>query len=306
MLLLLAALLLAPQSVQQKSADFRALMQRSPKLPLKLTELKLQPALELDFSSSVAVDAKGHIYLLQRGDKADPVIVVNQQGRVLRSWGKGLYTIPHSIRIDPEGNVWTTDAAASVVYKFTPEGRTLLKIEVGGLPESKSAFRGTTDIAFAPGGRVFIADGYGNARILEYDNAGKRIREWGRPGTGPGEFHLPHAIAIDTRGAVWVADRENSRIQRFDLEGKYQSEWNHLGKTFSIEVAPDGNLWLGSQPPDVGNGEEPWLIKVDRATGKVIGCIQSKGHHSIDLNAQGEPLTGARPNLVLWFRSPAR
>lgn len=308
--MLLAALLMAPQSdsasqIEEQSTLFRALMRNSPKLPFTLTEMKILPpraGWKLDFSSSVAVDSKGLLYLLQRGKKADPIIVVDADGRVLRSWGRGLFKIPHSIRIDGDGNVWTTDAATSVIYKFTPSGELLLKIEVGDLPSKGRDFRGTTDIAFGPGGRVFIADGYGNARILEYSTNGKRIREWGRAGTGPGEFNLPHGIAIDRRGVIYVADRENGRIQLFNMDGVYQSEWTHLGKTFSLHVAPDGNLWIGTQPRDKGNGIEPWIVKVDPANGNVIGCLQSKGHHSIDLTSRGEPVTGARPNLVLWFR----
>ena len=106
--------------------------------------------------SSTAVDARGDIYLLQRGANADPVIVVDKQGRILRSWGKGLYKIPHSIRVDPAGNIWTVDAASSMVYKFSREGKKLLEIDVGGLPTApKSPFCGTTDIAFAPAGRIF-------------------------------------------------------------------------------------------------------------------------------------------------------
>lgn len=285
---------------------FRDLMRGSPPLPLKMTELKIvppAPGWSLEMVSSVAVDSAGAIYLLQRGDKADPVVVVDRQGRVLRSWGRGLYKIPHSIRIDPEGNVWTVDAASSVVHKFTPQGKDLLTIDVGGLPEHpKSEFCGTTDIAFAPGGRMFISDGYANARILEYSTAGKRLREWGKQGTGPGEFHLPHGIAIDSGNILYVADRENGRIQRFTLDGRYLGEWNDLGKTFSLKITPAGALWIGTQPRDAPNGKQGWLVKVDRASGRILGAVPSDGTHSIEVTGSGEALTGARPDRVLWFR----
>ena len=110
-------------------------------------------------------------------------------------------------------------------------------------------------------------------------------------------------LTIDREGIIYVADRENGRIQRFDLEGRYLGEWNDLGKTFSITVTPGGDLWIGTQPHNVANGVEPWLVKVDRKTGKIIGCVESKGHHSVDVNSDGEPLTGARPDKVVWFRS---
>src|SRR5262249_27118564 len=158
-----------------------------------------------------------------------------RDGRVLRSWGKGLYKIPHSIRVDPQGNIWTTDAASSLVLKFTPQGKKLLEIAVGGQPaHPASPFCGTTDIAFGPDGRMFVSDGSATASILEYTADGRRVREWGTPGTGPGQFHLPHGIAVDENGIVYVADRENGRIQRFDLEGHYLGEWSNLGKTFSL------------------------------------------------------------------------
>jgi DNA-binding beta-propeller fold protein YncE len=292
-----------------ESAQFRSLMRSSPPLQLKLTELPISPprsGWKIEMASSVAVDRNDLIYVLQRGSDADPVIVVNRQGQVVRSWGRGLYKIPHSIRLDDDGNVWTVDAGSSMVHKFSADGKHQLEINVGGLPTSpRSAFCGTTDIAFARD-RILIADGYANARILEYSYEGKRLREWGSAGDGPGQFRIPHAIAIDREGIIYVADRENGRIQRFGSEGHYLGEWRLLGKTFSLKVTPAGDLWLGTQPRDVENGAEPWIVKVDRNTGKIQGVVESRGHHSIDLNADGEPLTGARPDKVLWFRRTPR
>src|SRR5262249_31590456 len=151
----------------------RALVSASPHLALQGVPLKVQPpspGWELGTVSWVAVDRRGLFYLIQRGDKADPVIVIDpKSGRVLRSWGKGMYTMPHSIRIDPDGNVWTTDAASSHVIKFSPEGKKLVEIVVGGQPSPcRNNFCSTTDTAFAPNGHVFISDGYANARVLEY------------------------------------------------------------------------------------------------------------------------------------------
>lgn len=292
-----------------ESAQFRSLMRSSPPLQLKLTEFAISApgsGWRIEMASSVAVDRTGLIYVLQRGTDADPVIVVNREGRVVRSWGRGLYKIPHSIRLDDDGNVWTVDAGSSMVHKFSADGKHQLEINVGGLPASpRSAFCGTTDIAFARD-RILIADGYANARILEYSYEGKRLREWGSAGDGAGQFWIPHAIAIDREGVIYVADRENGRIQRFGSEGRYLDEWRLLGKTFSLKVTPAGDLWLGTQPRDVENGAEPWIVKVDRKTGKIQGVVESLGHHSIDLNADGEPLTGARPDKVLWFRRTPR
>ncbi len=296
----------AGEDLRAQANQLRALVAQSPRLGLERTRLGIQApggGWAMDMVSSVTMDQKGVIYLLQRGLKADPVIAVNREGRVLRSWGKGLYKIPHSIRIDPAGNVWTVDAQSSTVLKFTPEGRKLLEIQVGGQPaDAKSPFCGTTDIAFAPNGHLFITDGYANARVLEYTAAGKRIREWGSPGTGPGQFHLPHGIAVDENGVLYIADRENGRIQRFDLQGRYLGEWDNLGKTFSITMW-DGALWIGTQPRNEPNGAPGWLMKIDRRTGQVLGYVESTGHHSIEVTPAGELLTGTRPDQVLWFRA---
>lgn len=304
--LLLAVPLCGQVDLEAQATKFRALLRSAPHPPLHSSELAVQPPhanWSMEMLSSVAVDGSGLIYILQRGSNADPVIVVNRQGQILRSWGKGLYKIPHSIRVDPAGYIWTVDAGSSMVHKFSRDGKHLLEIDVGGLPAAPvSPFCGTTDVAFAPGGRVFISDGYANTRILEYSATGKRVREWGSPGTGPGQFHVPHGIAIDRDGIVYVADRENGRIQRFNLDGRYIGEWNHLGKTFSLKITSAGDLWIGTQPRTVPNGDEAWLVQVDRKTGAVLGSIESKGHHSIDLNSDGEPMTGARPDKLLWFR----
>ncbi len=303
---LLAALPVFAQSLEEQTRQLRALVAQSPRLPLQLTEFAISPSRAgwgLEMISSVAVDGKGVVYLLQRGEKADPVIALNQEGKVLRSWGKGMFTIPHSIRVDPKGNIWTVDASSSKVFKFSPEGKHLLTIDVGGQPANTKpgSFNGTADIAFAPGGRIYVADGYGNARILEYTQEGKRVREWGKRGTGPGEFHLPHGIAADERGTLYVADRENGRLQRFDLEGKFLSQINGLGKTFSLKIA-GGFLYIGTQARDEPNGSPGWLMKLDRTSGKVLGYVESTGHHSVEITADGELMTGSRPDKVLWFR----
>lgn len=254
--------------------------------------------------SWLAVDAKGLIYELQRGDDADPVLVLDAEGTLLRSWGKGDYTIPHSIRIDPEGNVWTVDAGSSIVIKYSPLGKKLMTIAVGERPKTSNAFSGTTDIAFAPNGHLYITDGYGNARVLEYTAAGKRINQWGKPGTGPGEFNLPHAIQIGPDGIIYIADRENGRIQEFDLDGKFLSEIPHLGRTYSLKLAGNA-LWAGMQPLDEPIGSPGWLVKFDRKTGTMVGHIdvaQQRALHSVEQMPSGDPLTTWQDQLV-WFRA---
>ncbi len=275
----------------------------APRLDFTRGELPLKPpnaAWAVEMVSSVAAGPEGITYVLQRGPDADPVLAVDRQGRIQRSWGAGLYMIPHSIRVDPSGNVWTVDAGSSHIYQFSPQGEQLLHIDVGEMPDKKSPFRGATDIAFAANGNLLVADGYGNARILEYSPEGERLRSWGRPGTGPARFNLPHSIAVDERGVIYVGDRENGRIQRFTRQGGYIDEWDGLGKTYSLFL--DGStVWLGSHRLDQVNGSPGWLMQLDRNNGKIIGLVDSTGTHSVSVNGEGELLTGTRPNRVLRF-----
>jgi hypothetical protein len=286
--------------MEAQNAALRTLLQAAPKLPLAPSAIGVtappQEGWGLGMVSWVATDRNGMVYLLQRGDKADPVIVLDRTGKIVRSWGRGMYTTPHAIRIDPQGNVWTTDAASSMVYKFSPEGKTLLKIEVGGQPSPCGSFCSTTDIAFDSNGHLWIADGYRNARILEYSADGKKLREWGSAGTGPGQFRLPHSIQIDRQGIIYVADRENGRIQRFDREGKYLGEWSKYGKTFGLTLDGDA-IWLSSIPRGP-NGAPGWLIKLDRATGNVLGYVESQGNHGMAVMRDGTLLQAPGPDQI--------
>src|SRR5215468_4702229 len=216
--------------MEAQNVNLKTMLKNAKKLPYDATDVKVpsprQAGMDISRVSWIAADKNGLIYFIQRDLDMDPVVVVDRNGTIVRSWGKGMYTMPHAIRVDPQGNVWTTDAASSMVYKFSPDGKTLMQIEVGGQPSPCSGnFCSTTDVAFAPNGHLFISDGYRNARILEYLPDGTKVREWGGAGTGPGQFKLPHSIEIDENGIIYIADRENGRIERFDLQGKYLGEW---------------------------------------------------------------------------------
>lgn len=291
--------------LEAQNTALREMLKNAEKLPLQPNPLQLQgvsPDVLAGRVSWVAAGRNGLIYLIQRGDKIDPVVAIDRNGKIVHSWGKGMYSTPHAIRVDPQGNVWTADAANSMVYKFSPEGKKLMEIEVGGQPTPCGAFCSTTDIAFAPNGNLFVADGYRNARIIEYTPLGKKVREWGTAGTGPGQFVLPHSIQIDENGIIYVADRENGRIQRFDLQGKYLGEWSQYGKTFGLKL-DKGAIWLTSIPRGP-NGTPGWLIKLDRKTGELLGYVDSIGSHGMDVLANGEVITAspARGEMPYWFR----
>lgn len=307
LVVLAAAVTAAAQAPPQKTPDadetaLRAAVAKAPAIPLEATAITV-PGVEMGMVSWVASAADGTVYLLQRGDKADPVLAIDRAGKVLRSWGRGRYVMPHAIRVDPQGNVWTTDAASSHVIKYAPTGAVLLDIAVGGQPSPcRNNFCGTTDVAFAANGHLFIADGYANARVLEYTADGRKVREWGAPGTGPGQFNLPHSIQIDGAGVVYVADRENGRVQRFDQAGTFLGEWPGYGKTFGLK-ADGAFMWLSTQPRQQPNLSPGWLMKVDVKTGAIAGWVPSAGNHGMDVMANGELLLGPGPNLVpQWYR----
>ncbi len=285
-------------------------LREAPKIPVEEVRLasRLANASSLGIVSSIATGRDGTVYILQRGDKADPVIALDRDGHILRSWGKGMYTVPHSIRVDPEGNIWTTDAGSSMILKFSPEGRKLQEIAVGEVATGQDcAFPtlcGTTDLTFAPGGRLFISDGYGNARILEYTSDGRRVKTWGSKGNAAGQFRIPHGIANDGK-VLYVADRENARIQRFDFDGRYLGEWTNLGRPFALKFT-GGALWaavMSTEPPKPA----PLILKLDPATGKVLGQTESSGPHAIDVSAAGDLFAtgccgGSNPSSFSWFR----
>jgi DNA-binding beta-propeller fold protein YncE len=189
---------------QKEASDgLRALTKVVPLLPME--RIALKPTVKLEGISALAADKQGNIYVIHRptDPNGDPIVVLDAKGKLLRSWGKGMYK---GIRIDADGNIWTLDANLSKVYKFTPEGKQLLEIDVWGIPDPNRDFCGITDVAFSPtgNGHVYIGDGYCNARVIEYDAAGKKIAEWGRRGTGPGEFNVVHGVAIGPDGDLTI------------------------------------------------------------------------------------------------------
>lgn len=300
---LLATTPLAGQNAPPPSAEETAQLRTrlAPVLGFEHTALRVvapRAGWALGMVSWIAASKDGTIYLLHRGQDADPIVALDHDGRVLRSWGKGLFVMPHGIRVGPDGSIWTTDAATSQVRKFSPDGQLLLTIEVGGQPSPCPAnFCSTTDIGFGPKGRLFIADGYANGRVVEYTADGHKVKEWGSGGTGPGQMRIVHSIVVGPEGVIYVADRENGRIHRFDLDGKLLGTWTGFGKTFSLALDGDA-IWLTSQPRDLPNLVPGWLIKVDRATGRLLGVVHSEGGHGLAIDPNGDLLLGPGPGLV--------
>ena len=225
--------------------------------------------------AAVATNVDGDIVVLHRG--ADPVMVFDTDGRFIRSWGNGLfsngkvvgidasertegtsrYTVvygsagcyacgAHSVRVDAEGNIWVVDAAGHVVYKMDDTGRVLMELGTRGTAGiSRHTFNLPTDVAFAPNGDVYVSDGYGNPRIVKYAADGQYLLEWGRRGIGPGEFGLPHNLVVDSRGRVYVTDRDNNRVQVFDPEGQFLAEWPNIDGVSSLFLTDEQHIWVG-------------------------------------------------------------
>ena len=190
----------------------------------------------------------------------DPVIKFDLDGKVVESFGSGLFIWPHGIDVDPDGNVWVTDAVGSgnipdgdqrghLVYKFSPTGDVLLRLGTPGRAGSgRGAFNSPSDVVAADNGNVFIADGHnnnGNNRVMKFTSDGQYIMEWGQTGYAPGEFRALHAIDMDSRGRIFVGDRSNNRVQIFDQEGTHLATWTQFGRPSGIAFDTNGQIYVG-------------------------------------------------------------
>jgi DNA-binding beta-propeller fold protein YncE len=206
----------------------------------------------------VAVDPKDNVYCFTRG--TPPVQVYTSEGKFVRAWGEGLFKAAHSIKADSEGNVWVTDIEHQTVRKFSPEGKLLLTL---GTPEKagrdKSHFNLPTDMFVTPKGDIFVCDGYGNARVVHFDKDGNYLNEWGELGSKPGQFSVPHSVCVDSKGRVYIADRNNVRIQVFDQSGKLLDVWNDLIVPMSLAITKDDEIWVVGSSPQHWKPKEVWL-----------------------------------------------
>jgi sugar lactone lactonase YvrE/pimeloyl-ACP methyl ester carboxylesterase len=206
--------------------------------------------------SGVAVDAADNIWVLARANP--PVRVYRPDGTFVRAWGEGLLHTPHQLRIDAAGNVWLVDSGSHVVIQCTPEGKVIRMLGTRAQAGCDDRhFNRPADVAVSPWGDVFVADGYGNARVARFDKDGNFVKAWGKLGTQPGAFSLPHSIALDSKGRVYVADRNNVRIQVFDQDGKFLDQWGNIVTPCSFSMTKDDELWVcGSLPMRWRDGDK--------------------------------------------------
>lgn len=189
------------------------------------------------------------------GSSLDPVLHFDTDGNVLSSFGAGLFVSPHKITVDREGFIWVadngvTEGRGQQVIKFDASGRIMLRLGQAGVSgPGTDTFDQPTEVAVAPNGDIFVADGHGaaptaNARIVKFDRSGRFLKTWGRKGTGPGEFDCVHTLAFDSQGRLFVGDRQNNRIQIFDQEGTFIAEWKQFGRPSGIHIDANDTLYV--------------------------------------------------------------
>jgi DNA-binding beta-propeller fold protein YncE len=216
----------------------------------------LPPGITWSEVAAVATDSRDRVFVFNRGDH--PVLVFEPDGTLVTSWGEGLFVRPHGLTIGPDDAVYCTDDLGHVVHKFTPDGRLLMTLGIKGQPSDTGAtsvdfrtirragppFHYPTNVALSPAGDLYVTDGYGNARVHKFDCAGRLLFSWGEPGAGPGQFRVPHGIAVGHDGTVYVADRENSRLQLFTPDGAFLSAWTDLARPSQVFLDPAGDVYV--------------------------------------------------------------
>ena len=269
--------------------------------------------------SSVAVTSRGTILVLHRG--AHPIIEFDANGKFVRSWGDGMFSegkvaaIPeanwtadkshysavygpagctscgaHSVRVDPQGNIWVIDAPGHVVYKLNPDGKEIMHLGTKGVAGTgPNNFNLPTDVAFAPNGDLYVSDGYGSARVVKYSRDGKYLLQWGKRGKGPSEFGLPHNLVIDAQGRVYVTDRDNQRIEVFDANGKFLNQWTGTGGISGLAITKDQRIWAGGTLRDLD--------------GKILGKLPGTtgGAHGVAVTDSGDVYLAQLSGVVQKF-----
>jgi DNA-binding beta-propeller fold protein YncE len=223
---------------------------------------KLPPGIEFGWVTGAATDSAGTVYVFNRSER--PVMVFDSDGTYRSTWGAGHFGRPHGIFIATDDTVWASDDQDHIIMQFTRAGQLLKTIGTRGKPGDSGyipgddllkqldtikragpPFNRPTKLTIAPSGDMYVTDGYGNAAVHHFSADGKLLKTWGGPGTGEGQFRLPHGLAVDKRGNVWVADRENSRVQLFSGDGKFLRQFANLARPADVWIDPQDNVFFG-------------------------------------------------------------
>jgi NHL repeat len=258
----------------------------------------------------LTIDAAGRIIVFRRQEP--PIVELDGDGHVLKTWGENTFVWPHGMRVDRDGFLWITDGRArdgrgQQVFKYRRDGTLLMTLgRAGESGEGPDVFNGPCDVAVAENGDIFVADGHWNARIVRFSKDGRFIKTWGRKGTAPGEFDVPHTLVIDKRGRVLVGDRTNKRVQVFDQDGRFLDQWTHLGSPSGMFIAPDDTLFVVDYNDRKGifiaSADSGVLRqKLDDAVAESV-AVGADGAIYVGETVTGETLTGlAGGNLVRKF-----
>jgi len=218
-------------------------------------------------ATGVGVDSHNHVFVFHRAGRewTDPfpegpiqtatvIVFDGTTGAPVAEWGQNHFVMPHGLSIDGGDNVWVTDVGQHQVFKFSHDGELLLSLGTARVPGADSAhFNLPTDVAVLPDGGFYVSDGYQNTRVARFSASGAFLFQWGTKGAGPGQFDLPHGVALDTAGRVYVADRSNARVQVFGPQGKFISEWKDTttGRPYAVAIGPEAKAYVidgGDQP----------------------------------------------------------
>jgi sugar lactone lactonase YvrE len=216
------------------------------------------------------------------GSNLDPILKFDASGKLMKSFGAGLFILPHGLHVDRDGNVWVTDGLGRdgkghQVIKFSPDGQVLLRLGKAGLAgDGPGEFNAPSAVVTAPNGDIFIADGHGgntNARIVKFTKDGRFIKTWGTKGSAPGEFDTPHAIAIDSRARLFVGDRNNNRIQIFDQDGNCLDQWLQFSRPSGVFIDKNDVIYVAdSESESATKTHDGWKrgIRVGRVSDGVV------------------------------------
>ncbi|HVF26056.1 MAG TPA: peptidyl-alpha-hydroxyglycine alpha-amidating lyase family protein [Anaerolineales bacterium] len=255
---------------------------------------RLPNAVEIGQVSGIGVDSRGDVFVFHRAEKvwegeelplelipSSTVFVLDDEmGALIDQWGAGTFVMPHGLTVDHEDNLWLTDVGLHQVFKFDRAGNLLMTLGERGIAgEDAQHFNMPTDVAVEPDGSFYVSDGYGNSRVIKFSPDGSYLMSWGSKGTAPGQFDVPHSIALDSQGQVYVADRGNARLQIFDENGQFINEWQDksLGRPWAVRISANGNVFV----IDGGDQSEFWpdrarILKLD-SDGQILASFGSYG-----------------------------
>jgi DNA-binding beta-propeller fold protein YncE len=296
--------------------------------------LKLPPDLYLGEVAGVAVNSKGHIFVFSRGNTTGPAYAAGAaqllefaaDGKFVREIGHNLYawSFAHAVKIDKQDNIWVADKGSDMVIKFNPQGRVVMvfgrKQEASDegtealrhvkppLAAIDGLFRQVTDMTWDADGNTYISDGYVNSRVAKVDKNGNWVKSWGEPGDQPGQFSVPHSIAADAKGNIYVADRGNRRIQVFDGDGKFQRQFS-----IDVPVKPDAHPAIGNRPTQTSGTMSPgapWAICITPGPNQVLYASDAFPGRIYKLSLEGKILgvfgeAGKQPKQFGWIHEMA-